>query len=560
MDNLPTELQAAATALSDNDAAFREQARGFERLLLLEVLREADIVGYARAFDPERRIPGAPDHLRLVWLGLAHAVDLLAPEALKGPGMVWMPATPERMAWAMGFLRRSALVSQFRRLVQLLRYDLGTVEVLGPRSFGFRLHGQDLEANDRHAIAWFAGRTRERNAPLLRTFRALHGDAVAAELRARVGPDPRFGIRYSSSRELEECFEFEAELRAAELVGNDCLPETARLGPLTFGDYRRAVVAGIARSFKHVAFLETLRRFEPKTPSTSLTIFGEERILKEEWGGLLGLNDANSAVLLDVLGLTPEDLPELRRTGDCPQALLVRGGDTFWHKPVYAGLNNPFGWVTAKLRRVFRSDWDRAVDGREEQFRCDLRHLFPEGRFWFAPTAVKIRAGGRVLTDVDAIVIDRTARTAAVFQLKWQDSFERGLAERASRRNNLIKEGNAWIEVVSDYWSGDIPATAAARLGVPANEARDVRVIRLFVLTRNAAKFSGPNAQDRRAAWLSWFDLMRRCPDARRDPDPLSKLWRAARRTPRAAASSDTWTFEVDGIRVEVAHTPSFGR
>ncbi|WP_454916245.1 hypothetical protein [Xanthobacter sediminis] len=560
MENLPTELQAAATALSDNDAGFRAQARGFERLLLLEVLREADMVGYARAFDPKRRIPGAPGHLDLVWLGLAHAVDLLTPEAMKGPGMVWEPARPERTAWAMGFLRRSAMVSQFRRLVQLLRYDLAAVEVLGPRAFGFRIHAQDLEAHDRDAMAWFASRTRRQHASLLGTFREVHGAAVAAELQARVGSDPRFGIRYSSSRELEECFEFEAELRAAELGGNDCLPETARLGPLTFGDYRRVVVAGMARSFKHVAFLETLLRLEPKTPHTALTIFAEERILKEQWGGLLGLDDATSVVLLNVLGLTPEDLPELRRTGDCPQPLLVRGGDTFWHKPVYAGLNNPFGWVTTKLRRVFRSDWDRAVDGREAQFRDDLRHLFPENRFWFAPAPVNIRAGGRVLTDVDAIVVDRASHTAAVFQLKWQDIFGSGLAERASRRRNLIKEGNAWIEVLSDYLSGETPAAAAARLGVPASEARDVRAVHLFVLTRNAAKFSGPNEQDRRAAWLSWFDLVRRCHDARQYLDPFSRISRAARRAPRSAMSRDTWAFEIDGFRVEVIHEPSVGR
>ena len=554
---LPSELQQALDVVAHNDAEFRINSRGFERPLLLEVIREADMVGYARAFDPKRRIPGAPNHLDLVWLGLAHAIDLLAPEAMRGPGIAWQPATPEHTAWAMGFLRRAALASHFRRLTELLRYELSAIEVLGPGSFRFHILAEDLEARDRDALDWFAGRMRSDQSHLLRAFHELHGDAITAELKARVGSDPTFGIRYSSSRELEECFEFEAELRAATLPGNDCLPESARLGPLTFGDFRKIVVAGMGRSLKHAAFVQTLLAHEPKAPPTALTIFADERILKDEWGGLLDLDDATSAVVLDAIGLTPADLPELRRTGDCPQALLIRGGDTFWHEPVYAGLNNPFGWVTSKLRRMFRSDWDRAVEGREAQFRDDLRALFPEPRFWFAPTPLKIRAAGRVLTDIDAIVIDRDCGTLAAFQLKWQDTFQNGLAERESRRRNLIKEGNAWIGVLSDYCAGCNPNAAAARLGVPTAEAKDVRAFRPFVLTRNSAQFSGPQEQDRAAAWLSWFDLLQRCHGVRQKTDPLSKIWRAARRKRSSPVTSDLGMFEIDGIRVEIAQAPA---
>lgn len=552
---VPNELSRALDALAFNDVGFRLQARGLERVLLLEVLREADMVGYARAFDPQRSVPGAPGHLDLVWLGLAHSVDLLVPEAMRGAGMAWQPATPEATAWAMNFLRRSALVAHFRRLSQLLRYDLATVTVLGSRAFRFEILASDLEAHDREAMNWFSGRMRTERAGLLSAFRELHGDWVATELAARVGSDPRFGIRYSSSRELEECFEFEAELRANALPGNDCLPQAARLGPLTFGDYRRVVVAGIARSFKHTAFLHTLIAREPATPATALTIFADQRILKEEWGGLLGLDDATSAVLLDVLGLTPADIPELRRTGDTPQALLVQAGDTFWHEPVYGGLNNPFGYVTAKLRRLFRSDWDRAVDGREIQFREDVQQLFPEPRFWFAPKPRKLKVAGRDATDIDAIVVDRVCGTLALFQLKWQDTFENGLAERESRRRNLLKEGNGWVSIVSGIFDGATPAGTAVRLGVPASIADKVREMRLFVLTRNAAQFSGPAEQDRRAAWLSWYDLVRRCEAARRDRDPFSKIWCAARLKPHPLRGRDgVDTFEIDGFRVETVH------
>ncbi|WAC28783.1 hypothetical protein [Ancylobacter sp. SL191] len=554
MVNLPQLLIDVIDQITANETAFKESCRGFERLLLLEVIREADLVGYARAFDPGRQIPGAPGHLDLVWTGLAHAFDLLGPTAMAGPGMMWDRSVPERTAWAMGFIRRCGLVTLLRRYAQLVRRDLATVEVVSANQLRFRIHGQDLEALDRDAIQWHSKRVQFQQRPILEAFHQRYGEAIAAELRARAQSDPLFGIRYSSSRELEECFEFEAELRAATLPGSDCLPNSARLGPLTFGEYRRVVVAGIARCFKHAAFVTTLLAKDPSVPSTALTIHAEERTLKKEWGGLLDLDDATAAVLLDVLSVTPDDLPEIRRTLDCPQALLVRAGDTFWHEPVFGGLNNPFGWITAKLRRRFRPDWDRAVGARETQFRSDLQVAFPEPRFWFAPTTVKLRRGGNIDTDIDAVLIDRQCGTMGVFQLKWQDTFENSLAERESRFTNLSKEGNNWIAKLAELSSGLSPRETASRLGAPPSLAGEVQAIRIFILTKNAARFSGPERQNQSAAWLSWYELLRRRDRAVRQPDILSTVWSGARRARARSPESAKSSFVVDGFCVEVVH------
>jgi len=47
-----------------------------------------------------------------------------------------------------------------------------------------------------------------------------------------------------------------------------------------------------------------------------------------------------------------------------------------------------------------------------------------------------------MLTDIDATIYDHGTGTTAFFQLKWQYSFEASLRERASRQNNLTREGN----------------------------------------------------------------------------------------------------------------------
>lgn len=544
-------LQAILNHLDERDDWLRTRAAGLERPLLLNLLRVIDVAGYVRAHDPGRVVPGMPGYLDVGWMGAAHAIQLLAPAGMRGPGNVWHLPEPEQLAWATSFLYRAGLVVHLRRLAELVRYGLADVEVTGDRSLKFLIHARDREAIDRDAIDWYAGHVATMDAPVLKDFRNRYDAAVRTELAARVGTDPMFGIRYSSSRELEECFEFEAELRARTLPGHDALPFDARVGPLTFGEYRTAVVTGMARSLKHVAFVETLLARDPSTPRAILTIHSHEEKLKDEWGGLLGLDDARSGVLLNIMGMTPDDVPELRKAWDCPQALIVRAGDVFWQQPVFGGLNNPFTWVTRKLRRTFRPDWDRAVNGRETTFRKDLRIVFDKPRFWFAPTTQKIRGPAGIKTDIDAIVIDRACGTMAIFQLKWQDAFENSLTERESRRRNLTAEGNAWTETVLSHCQDCSPQAAALRIGVPAAVANGVQAVRLFVLTRNAAQFSGPANQDARAAWLSWYDMLRQCNHAADDADPLCSVWHGGAHRQGERTIGGIQSFEVEGVRVE---------
>lgn len=222
------------------------------------------------------------------------------------------------------------------------------------------------------------------------------------------------------------------------------------------------------------------------------------------------------------MGVSPADTAHLEAIRDCPQALLIKGGDHCWHTPVFGGLNCPFPWMNRKLQRMFRPDWDRAVNLREAAFRDDLRALFPEPRYFMLNKPHPLRDGRRMLTDIDATICDRNTGTLALFQLKWQDSFETSLRERASRQKNLTREGNEWVSVVSSYCAGLGGAERALRLGLPNELAAKTKAMRLFVLTRNGARFSGGAAQDDRAAWFSWFDLLRQCHGLKRSVDPLS--------------------------------------
>ncbi|MGR9461162.1 hypothetical protein ACU8V1_35280 (plasmid) [Rhizobium leguminosarum] len=556
MDNLgiiaEQKLSALLTQIEASENALRKEAAGSERSALMEVIRAIDSIGYFRAFAPNYRMSDLPGYLDICWMGANRTLSLFLPSGMVGPGAAWAPTSNDRSLWASSLLYHSGLVSHLKRLVDFLRYGLATLELSKSGAIRFVITAADFEAIDRNAIAWFGQHLKKTNRPFLDALEAEQGEWVTKQLEARVERDATFGIRYSSSRELEEYFETCAELRVRGLPGNDSLPDDCRIGPLTFGQYRTAIVTGMARCLKHTAFVDTLLvRQNPPAARDILTIYAFDHELREQWGGLLSLKDDEADVMLEVLGISPADVTHLKLIPDCPQALLIRGGDQCWHKPVFGGLNNPFPWVNRKLQRMFRPDWDRAVNLRESAFRSDLRALFPEPRFFIPAKPRLLRDGARVLTDIDAAIFDRKTGTLAVLQIKWQDSFENSLAERASRQSNLVKEGNAWIEIVSNYCAGLSGNERALQLGLPKDMASSAKATYLFVLTRNGAKFSGGEAQDDRAAWLSWFDLLKRCHTLNPGKDLLSELWKSGRRARPPRGRRGVQSFELEGMKIE---------
>jgi hypothetical protein len=545
-------LAALVAGIAAREENLRRQFIGRERLALLEIIRAIDSIGYFRAFAPNHKLSDLPGFLDASWLGASRALSLFLPNGMIGPGANFVRTSDQTSMWASSLLYNCGLISHLKRLMDLVHYGLAALELTSAGTLRFVIMAADLEAIDREAIRWFARHVKRTHRPFLDTLAADRGAWVANELKNRVEKDPVFGIRYSSCRELEEYFEAQAELRSQELPGNDAIPDDCMIGPLTFGQYRTAAVTGIARCLKHTAFVDTLL-VRPHAPPARdiLTIFSFDHELREQWGGLLGLKDDEADVVLEVFGISTSDTKHLKSNSDCPQALLIKGGDQCWHMPIFGGLNSPFPWMTRKLQRMFRPDWDRAVNLREAAFRDDLRALFPEPRFFMPPKPRVLRADGRMLTDIDALVFDRITGAIAVFQLKWQDSFESSLKERASRQRNLNKEGNSWIDVVSAYCRGLSASDRALKLGLPKEMASSAKTMCLFVIARNGAKFSGGETQDKRAAWLSWFDLLRRCHELGNSRNPLLELWDKGRRMNAPRRQSTTHAFEIDGVKIE---------
>jgi hypothetical protein len=162
---------------------------------------------------------------------------------------------------------------------------------------------------------------------------------------------------------------------------------------------------------------------------------------------------------------------------------------------------DPFAFLFADLRARYERDWFRLANRREERWLNELEQMFVGDRWPKKVRNLKIREGGRDITDIDFVVYDQKANELGLFQLKWQQPT--GLDNRARRSagKNLVGTSNRWVVDVLDWIERHGVAELCSRLRL---QTAAPPKINLLVLGRYHAHFSGYEDQDSRAVWSDW--------------------------------------------------------
>lgn len=253
--------------------------------------------------------------------------------------------------------------------------------------------------------------------------------------------------------------------------------------------------------------------------------------------------------ILDALSLDAETAATCERDHEIPLPYYIDFGRDFVLLPMFGGLMNACAGLVWHLRRAYRPDWDRAVEGRESVFRDDLRALFPPPQYTIPDRGIVLRRpDGTVLTDVDAIILEQKTGCLALVQLKWPDIYGRSLAERNSRRMNLL-QANRWVDRIFDWVGNRSSREIALAMGLQAASGTPVAV----VIARHAARFVGESAYDSRAHWVSWPTLVQARNRSPRSHfrDLLTTCGRVRARTRRRRRKGDA-LYQLPGLTVQV--------
>lgn len=528
---------------------------GYERLFLIELVRGLDEVAFAFTMAPNRAELIREDIARhYMAFGSASAIRPFLEAVRDDPGGVpWGPTSNSLSSVADQYLRNCGELLGLQRLAALERYGLAEARYLSDEHLVLEVESDDDDFAEVRSGAWLGEQARQQLAESEARMAAMKSE-VAAKIDFYTDVHDGWFIRYDPNWEMIEYHRDCATTFAAGTAEADALPGDAMLGGRFFAEWNETSITALGRVLHHIACSTRLKATKPSLELRNLlTVFARKDDILAMWQEV-GEKREEAERIFDALTLDMVGAAAAERDFDVPLPYYIDFGRHFVLLPTFGGLMNPHAGLVWHLRRSYRSDWDRSVDRREQVFRHDLRQLFPGPRFFVPVHGIRLkRADGSHLTDVDAVVLDSQTGALNLVQLKWPDIYGRSLAQRNSRRINLLK-ANEWVGRVYD-WIADRSAADVARvlgLGEAGGQRPDI-----LVIARHTARFSGEVGYDQRARWISWprlAQLRARFPER----DMRSLLAGEGQRTknsPARARKGVTSSHRLPGLKVDVSVT-----
>jgi hypothetical protein len=174
--------------------------------------------------------------------------------------------------------------------------------------------------------------------------------------------------------------------------------------------------------------------------------------------------------------------------------------------PVYGLEINPFLFLLTDLRYRYEADWFRLANNREARWIAELDLLFAQPGWCTYPRNLRLREGGKEVTDIDFAAYQQASNELAVYQLKWQHPVGMDNRGRRSAGKNLVDDSNRWVETVNSWLERNGVNALMQRLGFKSASPPTVQI---FVLGRYHAHLTGFDRRDDRAVWSDWAHFRR---------------------------------------------------
>jgi hypothetical protein len=511
-----------------------KRCEGIEQQALIEFVRSADLHAYFAHFHSVEKL-GAQLYWRTKFIshGLGPILKTFLPALEQyGDGIPWAPTNDKLATWADTVLSETGQLDNLRRLAHCERYGLVRSEVISDDHISITLTAKRSELLDIGDHAWLIERELGNNANFIESLEAQTRGWARDRIDEYVDIDSGWFIRYDSDTELLKHYRDLARINFIKSPESEALPDSARLGPRTFGEWRELAIMAAGRAMLHISFATRLSALNKGQLDLRnlLTIYVRHEDLRAVWRQQTGLTDDKSVEeIADIFMLTSETAEAYFRDHDYSLPFHIRFGKYFALLPLFASVINPCTFLATELKRRYRKDWDRAVNEREKKFCLDLYQLLQTPRYIPGPENFTLRsANGEMATDIDAVLFDSHSNGLYLFQLKWFDVFGLSLKERHSKIQNLLKV-NKWVELVWNWAMSQSSDSVLRALKLRPNTlVTKPLTIRLFVLTRYSARFSGSHKFDARAAWLSWPAFSRLILEHNDHQAPLESTWESA--------------------------------
>ncbi len=501
------------------------------RLELIELARAMDYYFVGRNYYSKWvKSKDVEYHAQLIAYGLHKALSLSLDESSIQEGAPLFCSTSNLQKWADSVLVLCGQLGYCEHLLELQRVGLIEITETAPNQYRARptTKPYGMESFERENAVWLKGLIAEYNQGVVDALKA-DSKKIKKMMYRRVKPWMTHYIQYATTPEIDAFYEVEGIMLAQMMLGHDSFPPEAKFGGKEFRLYCAAIAVFAGWSSKHVGFcFELLKKHPGLEPRNILTITVPSENEVKWLATALGVDLPVAQQAIEALTLTLENKEEhCAVAGNLITPVFIELGRGKLLRPLWGGLSEPFMFLLRELRRRYRSDWDSAVNTREQAFRDDLYALFQSGRFHKLARNAVLKNGETVITDVDAVIFDRQTGEVGIFQLKWQDFIGNSMRERESKKKNLLNTGDQWIERVFQWLSSVDRKTLAQTFDLGRDDIEKTKSFRVFMLGRNSAFFSGDWKPDTRAAWGIWYQVLRLMSNLPNYSNPIESLFLA---------------------------------
>ena len=328
----------------------------------------------------------------------------------------------------------------------------------------------------------------------------------------------------------------------------------ARINGVSANDVTRVVHLLVSSRLKHLQLVASGKRRWPDINYwMSLSVWKPKGEVVALLSGASGIDPIIVSIIVDMLTLKKNSAPDLSSDVDPVVPLFIKISDMYLLEPVAVLFLNPFD--VAQRINADQKTRQAIMVHREGVMVANVNGLFQGTRYDRIDAPVRLRQKGRILTDIDAAVLDRTTGDLALFQLKWQDFKGATTRQTISRAKNFVEQVKKWTKNTTT-WISSIETEEllkALRLRIP-NGIKDVNV-HLFVIGQMGARFAsyGQKVEDPSVAVATWPQFVR----LRYEVDPVSSVFSslhsaiAAESTGKASIRSMPFDLESCGTVVK---------
>lgn len=461
---------------------------------------------------------------RLIYLALSSRPAFDVP-------VVSFPKQPELSKIVLEMASALGMIQHGRRVAQYVAMGIG--EILEGERGEFNIKLPEKLANssghEQDVLEGFILESRQRFERLMQTDLAKKLEReVEEKLSALVRPWGTHFIGYDATPLLDDYFFGLAYQNVQLQEGFDSFHYALKFGGVRYQHYVLALTFLLSNYMRHERFAEALVRkdgsirLENVLTITSdigpfvvdlreaVNYFGSVYESFEE----LGVEDAKT--VFDVLSCGRHSLDLVSAPGS-PIPLIVQCSDQGFIRCLAGARSEPVRFLLEALRYHFPKDYDSNQRSREGSLQRAVRRIlgnaFSDLDFH---ENLKTKLNGKLLTDIDLIVIERTTGIVLLCQLKHQDLYGFNLHAERIRGERLVKQAQDWLIAV-DQWLKNV-GSEGLRRALRLDDDFPVLQVHRLMLAKHFAHQLKELSSHQSALYTSWAQLVLATEVASREP------------------------------------------